>query len=75
MIIQISDTVVVGVVRDGSELGRHFGDLHHGFDNEDLYDGGDDGVDDTEDSVHQQSENLSCPDIRHGVHPETPDIA
>ena len=75
MIVQISVTVVVRVVRNGSELSGHFCDLRHGFDNEDLYDGGDDGVDDTQDPVDQKPEDLSGSDIRHGAHPETPDIS
>ena len=75
MVVQISVTVVVRVVRDGAELSRHFRELHHGFDNEDLYDGGDDGVDDTQDPVDQKSEDLSGSDIGHGAHPETPDIS
>ena len=75
MIIQISVSVVVLIVRTGPELSRHFGQLGHGFDNEDLYDGGDDGVDDADDPVHQQSEDLSGPDIGHRAQPETPDIS
>ena len=75
MIIQISVSVVVWVLRNRSELGSHFWDLHHGFDNEDLYDGGDDGVDDADDPIRQESENLSRPDTRHGVHPESEDIS
>ena len=71
MIVQISVTVVVLVVRSGTELSRHLGHLSHGFDNEDLYDGGDDGVDDAHDPVHQ----VSGPDISHGAEPETPDIS
>ena len=75
MIVQISVTVVVLVVRSGTELSRHLGHLGHGFDNEDLYDGGDDGVDDADEPIGQQSEDLSRPDIGHGVQPETPDIS
>ena len=47
----------------------------HGFDDEDLYDGGDDGGDDADEPIGQQSEDLGCPDIGHGVQPETPDIS
>ena len=75
MIIQISVSVVIFVVRSGTELSRHLGHLGHGFDNEDLYDCVDDGVDDAHDPVHQQSEDLSGPDIAHGTQQETPDIS
>ena len=75
MIMQKSVSVVVLVVRNWTELGRHLGHLDHGFDDEDLYDGGDDGVDDADDPIRQESENLSRPDTRHGVHPESEDIS
>ena len=69
--MQKSVSVVVLVVRNWTELGH----LDHGFDDEDLYDGGDDGVDNADDTADQQSEYLSGPDILHGTHPDTPDIS
>ena len=71
VIMQKSVSVVVLVVRNWTELGH----LDHGFDDEDLYDGGDDGVDDADDTTYQQSEYLSGPDILHGTQPDTQDIS
>ena len=69
--MQKSVSVVVLVVRNWTELGH----LDHGFDDEDLYNGGDDGVDNADDTTYQQSEYLSGPDILHGTHPDTPDVS
>ena len=72
MIMQKSVSVVVLEVRNWTELGRH---LDHGFDDEDLYDGGDDGVYNGDDTTYQQSEYLIGPDILHGTHPDTQDVS